>query len=97
MNVINTDYAQYPDHPLHGIPQEILDAARAVTDAAIISCDISPEESHPIADGVVAAVIRKLMELPIRRTDDEDDHDDDGHYYDEYRVAEIAAGDDYSR
>lgn len=47
------DYAKYPDHPLCGVPQEILDAAREVLDGAVVWKDIADEHAHPLADAVV--------------------------------------------
>lgn len=103
MSVINTDYAQYPEHPLHDIPQEILNAARSVTNAAIIVGDIDPDEANAIADGVVSAVIRKLTDWQANRISSADDSADDygddldDEDYDRYRALEIATGDDYPR
>lgn len=49
-----TRYDEWPNHPLAGVPQEILDVARAVTDEAADVChDIDPELSWPLADAIV--------------------------------------------
>lgn len=51
-----TRYDAYPDHPLCGVPQEILDAAREVMAGAAEWKDVDPEMVEPLADAVVAAL-----------------------------------------
>lgn len=50
-------YDNYPNHPLCGIKQEILDAAREVMEGAVIWKDVDPDMADPIADAVVMALL----------------------------------------
>jgi hypothetical protein len=51
--VTKTRYDDYPDHPLYGVPQAVLDAAREVMDEAVEVEGISDGLSHPLADAIV--------------------------------------------
>lgn len=51
-----TDYAAYPDHPLHGVPDEILQAARDMMRGAVIWGSVDTQMADPLADAVVMAV-----------------------------------------
>lgn len=53
-----TRYDGTPGHPLAGVPQEVLNAARDVLIAATHSHDVDAELAEPIADSVVAALHR---------------------------------------
>lgn len=55
----NTDYAAYPDHPLHGVPQRVLELARAEVRTAALWRDVvtDPDMIDPLADAIVAAVL----------------------------------------
>lgn len=57
-------YDAFPDHPLCGVPDEILTAARAVMEGAVIWKDVAPDTAEPLADAVVMGL------LPWLRTDD---------------------------
>lgn len=46
-------YDDYPDHPLHGIDNKILEAARRVMRDAVTWKDVDPEMAEPLADAVV--------------------------------------------
>lgn len=49
-----TEYDEYPEHPLAGVPQAVLDVARSVLDQAVDLGDVPDRsEAHPIADAVV--------------------------------------------
>jgi hypothetical protein len=50
-------YQDYPDHPLHNVPQEILDAARLMMAGAVKCHDISVTDADPLADAVVTALL----------------------------------------
>jgi len=53
-----TEYDEFEDHPLAGVPQEVLDVARAVTaEAAQWDC-VAVDEADPVADSVVAQLHR---------------------------------------
>lgn len=49
-----TRYDAYPDHPLNGVPQEVLDVARIATDAAEMTKDLYEGHSRALADAVVS-------------------------------------------
>lgn len=51
-----TRYSDYPGHALEHVPQEVLDAARAVMADAVTWKDVDPDQAEPIADAVVAAI-----------------------------------------
>jgi hypothetical protein len=51
-----TEYDEHPEHPLSGLPQEVLDVARHVLDDPIIAKCIESGMAHPLADAVVAAL-----------------------------------------
>lgn len=53
-----TRYDDYPDHDLFGVPQEVLDVARDVLDGVASWNDVDPDDAHPLADAVVAALHR---------------------------------------
>lgn len=57
-----TDYAAYPEHPLHGVPHEVLSAARRVTVDAARWRDLDPDVAEPLADAVVAASLPAIRE-----------------------------------
>jgi hypothetical protein len=63
---MSTDYTDYPEHPLHKVPQEILDAAREALHDVAIWKDVDRDMATPIADSVVVALIPWLR---TRRTD----------------------------
>lgn len=48
----NDEYT-FPDHPLFGVPQEVLDAARGAMATAIEAKDVDAEQAEMIADVVV--------------------------------------------
>ena len=48
-------------HPLAGVPQHILDAARNFMDDAADCGDIDPDMAHPLADAVVQSVVRLIQ------------------------------------
>lgn len=50
-------YQDHPTHPLHNVPQEILDAARFVMSEAVECRDISAANADPLADAVVMALL----------------------------------------
>lgn len=50
-------YQDYPDHPLHNVPQEVLDAARLMMTGAVKCHDISVTDAEPLADAVVMALL----------------------------------------
>lgn len=47
------DYAKWPEHPLNGVPQRVLDHARLALDDAVVTKDVDDTHAHPIADAVV--------------------------------------------
>lgn len=49
-----TEYDAYPDHPLCGVPQEVLDVARKPVRDAAERHDVDSDVADPIADAVVA-------------------------------------------
>ncbi len=51
-----TRYDDYPDHPLCGVDQEILDCARESIYPAVKTKDVDADMADPIADGVVSAL-----------------------------------------
>ena len=51
-----TRYDEVPGHALAGVPQDVLDVARAVLLSAAFINDVDDEQSEPIADAVVAAL-----------------------------------------
>jgi hypothetical protein len=51
--VTKTRYDDYPDHPLYGVPQAVLDAAREVILEALEWSDVSESMVEPMADAVV--------------------------------------------
>lgn len=53
---MTTRYDAYPDHPLYGVPQEVLDAAREVMAEAVECHDVSAELADPLADAVVMSM-----------------------------------------
>ena len=53
----NSRYDAFPNHPLCGVPQEILDAARHVMSEAAASNDVDPDMVDPIADSVVMGLL----------------------------------------
>lgn len=55
-------YDDYPNHPLHGVPEEVLKAGRSATREAIITNDIEPTHADAIADAVIMAALPKLTE-----------------------------------
>jgi hypothetical protein len=57
-----TDYAAYPDHPLNGVPQAVLDAARQVTADAVREKDLDPDVADALADAVVMAVLPPIRD-----------------------------------
>lgn len=50
-----TRYDDHPEHPLFGIPQEVLDAARTRVRECVDALS-DPEDADPIADSVVSAL-----------------------------------------
>lgn len=63
---MTTEYSDYPEHPLHSVPQEILDAAREVMRDVAIWKDVAYDMADPIADSVVISL---LPWLQARRDD----------------------------
>jgi hypothetical protein len=58
------DPLDYPEgHPLRGVPDEVLAAARTVLDAAAVWNDVDPTLAHAIADSVVSA-LQPWLNLP---------------------------------
>jgi len=53
-----TRYDAYPDHPLCGIPQMVLDVARATLHEHAREIRMDPEDVEPIADAIVADLVR---------------------------------------
>lgn len=53
----NDRYDEFPDHPLHGVPQAVLDAARAQVASAVAYNDVDAQIADPLADAVVAALL----------------------------------------
>lgn len=50
--------SEYPEgHPLHDVPQAILEAARAVLAGAALEKDVDPDAADPIADAVVIQLL----------------------------------------
>lgn len=63
--MITHRYAAYPDHPLHDVPDAVIDAARAELREAQDWKDVyfpDPELLEPIADAIVIAVLKSLQE-----------------------------------
>lgn len=56
------DYAQYADHPLHGVPDAVLIAAREQMAATAMWERLDPEEADSIADAMVLAVLPSMRE-----------------------------------
>lgn len=55
---MTTRYDAYPEHPLYGVPQEVLDVAREVMDEAVEVRDVTESVSHPLADAVVSQLVQ---------------------------------------
>ena len=53
----NQMYREHPTHPLHNVPQEILDAARFVMSEAVECRDITAAHANPLADATVMALL----------------------------------------
>jgi hypothetical protein len=51
----STDYDA--GHPLHGIPAEVLQAARGVLTEAVAWKDVDADQAEPLADAVVMALL----------------------------------------
>jgi hypothetical protein len=51
------EYDAYADHPLNGVPQAILDAARRVMADAVREKDLDPDVADALGDAVVMAVL----------------------------------------
>lgn len=56
----SNDYSVLPSHPLHRVPAEVLEAARARLREVADYRDVDPELAEPIADSVVAALLEWL-------------------------------------
>jgi hypothetical protein len=56
------DYAQYPHHPLYGVPDTVLIAAREQMKTCVRWDGLDPEQVNPIADAMVAAVLPPMRE-----------------------------------
>jgi hypothetical protein len=56
----NVKYAGYPDHPLHGVPQAVLDAGRTATREAAGVNDLNEVNAGPIADAVIQRALPEL-------------------------------------
>lgn len=56
-SVANDLYRDYADHPLHDVPQDVLDAARACLQEAVVWRDLDPDDVQPLADAVVMACL----------------------------------------
>lgn len=65
-----TRYAAFPDHPLHAVPQAILDAARAAVGEAAECNDVDPSMVDPIADSVVISLLPWLITVVADTADD---------------------------
>ncbi len=50
-------YDEIPGHPLCGVPDQVLDAARQATQEAVEYGDLDAEHSEPIADSVVLKIL----------------------------------------
>ncbi len=57
-----TDYAAYFEHPLHGVPEELLLAARRVTADAARWRDLDADVAESLADAVLAASLPAIRE-----------------------------------
>ena len=58
---MKNDYSKYPDHPLHGVPEEALAKAHAALEAAILDGSTqSLSMVEPVADAVVAAAVQEM-------------------------------------
>jgi len=55
--VANELYRDHPDHPLHDVPQDVLDAARACLQEAAQWGGVHPDDVQPLADAVVMACL----------------------------------------
>lgn len=62
-----SDYDAYADHPLSGVPQAVLDAARRVTADAVREKDLDPDVADALADAVVMAVLPPIREWLTQR------------------------------
>lgn len=54
-------YAEVPDHPLNGVPQDVLDAARVPMCEALTTKDVNVENAYPLADAVLSAALPALL------------------------------------
>ncbi len=61
------DYDRYPTHPLAGVPQAVLDTARAVLADGVLTNDVDQMQARPLADAVVARLREEgFLMLPGR-------------------------------
>lgn len=56
-NETGPDYRKYPNHPLHDVPVEVLEAAREVMHEAARWHDVEDDMAQPLADSVVAGAL----------------------------------------
>jgi len=52
-----TLYDNYPNHPLNGVPQRVLNPAREVMAGAVVWKDVAEEAADPLADAVTMALL----------------------------------------
>lgn len=58
---MSTVYDAVPEHPLAGVPPDVLEAARKVTrDAAAWRDIVDPDHAESIADAVLAASLPRI-------------------------------------
>lgn len=57
-----TVYDRYPEHPLHGVPAEVLAAARSAASDAATWKDIDFTDIEPVADAVIATALQSIRE-----------------------------------
>lgn len=66
-----TRYDDFPDHPLCGVPADVLEAARGALREGAKAHDVNPQQADPLADSALANAIpqiRKWLEtkpLPV--------------------------------
>jgi hypothetical protein len=56
------DYAQYADHPLHGVPDAVLIAAREQMTVTALWEKLDAEHANAMADAMVLAVLPPMRE-----------------------------------
>jgi hypothetical protein len=54
------DYDGFPNHPLNGVPDAVLQVAREVTAEAVRCKDVDPDIADALADAVISAALPAL-------------------------------------